>query len=241
MYCTLRDKVVDEDANVRLGATNDKVRLVGQLRRAIYAGDDSLTGGLLVASGAIDLSGQEQVAHTFRFERGSKLTRIDIVVLDTIAVLQQLDVLQAAYLTKELLLVLARQRARHALRIDDRGVEALRLQPRLVDILAKADDLRLERGTIARSARLLLHVSIEMDRAAHDLGHFVVRVCHVCEELLVGIDEHSIVHERERHGRIVGQFFVNFAKVDSGSIKSRRCSLRNRSFKLVFRDSILRA
>ena len=50
----------------------------------VDAGDEALRGSLLVARGAVDLTREEQTRDAPRLERRTHLTRVHVVVLDSI-------------------------------------------------------------------------------------------------------------------------------------------------------------
>ena len=56
-----RDEVIDKNADIPLTAGKDEGWIMTQGEYCVDAGHQSLAGGLLVAGGAVDLSGQIEV------------------------------------------------------------------------------------------------------------------------------------------------------------------------------------
>ena len=77
--------------------------------RGVDPGDQSLRRGFFVAAGAVDLAGEKQARDLLRLQRRADLRRPDHVVLDRVAVAQDLRVLQARDQPDDLLLHVGRQ------------------------------------------------------------------------------------------------------------------------------------
>ena len=61
---------------------NDQRLPLERRRRGVDAGDQPLSGGFLVAGGAVHLAGQEEPGNRLALERGMELSRREVVVLD---------------------------------------------------------------------------------------------------------------------------------------------------------------
>src|SRR5438309_7475804 len=82
LVCALADQVVDEDCGVALSSVENERRLILHLERSVDAGHDSLTRGLFVPGGPIDLPRQKETGNLLRLECPLQFRRIDGVVLD---------------------------------------------------------------------------------------------------------------------------------------------------------------
>ena len=80
------DEIIDQHADVRLIAVEDERLAAGKSEGRIGAGHESLSGGFLVAGGAVDLTGEVQTGDVLRFERRLQLVGRSEVVLDGVAV-----------------------------------------------------------------------------------------------------------------------------------------------------------
>src|SRR5262249_41286584 len=94
---------------------------------------------------------QEQPRQTLGLQRGIKLARIDVIVFDRVAGADHACLPEPWDGRDQRDLHLLRQRGGDAVGVDGAVIEPLRLEKNLVPItLAKADDLVLDRGAIAR-------------------------------------------------------------------------------------------
>src|SRR4051812_1977772 len=82
LEASLRDQIVDEDADVRLVALKFKTALATNGERRIHPCDEPLCGCFFVTGRPVDLSGKEEPSHTLRLQPAGQLGRLDEVVLD---------------------------------------------------------------------------------------------------------------------------------------------------------------
>lgn len=93
----LGDEVVHHDAEVGLVAGDGDEWERERESRGVEAGDEALAGGFFVAAGAVDLAGEEEAVHQFGHGRRPDLVGADHVVLDGVAVLENLGLLAALH------------------------------------------------------------------------------------------------------------------------------------------------
>src|SRR5206468_9672307 len=99
--------------------------------------------------------GQEEARQAPGLQRRLEFAGIDMVVFDGVARPDHLRLLESGNGREDRELNLFRQRGRDPVGIDRGVVEPLRLQEYLVAVaIAEADDLVLDRGTIARATAL---------------------------------------------------------------------------------------
>ena len=122
------DQIIDHDAEIGFCPVKPYARKTSSEARRVDPGDQSLARRLLVSRGAIDLARQEQTRNPRCLQRVIELARIDVVVLDGVAVTQDSCSAQTRYRDDEGLLDVARQRRGNAVRVDRRGPEPLGFQ-----------------------------------------------------------------------------------------------------------------
>lgn len=82
---SLCHEIVYQNADVALGSANCELRTFKSMTASVDAGENALRGSLFVASGSVDLTGQEQPRNALRLERMLELSRVDMIVLDPVA------------------------------------------------------------------------------------------------------------------------------------------------------------
>src|SRR5690606_7872092 len=101
---------------------------------------------------AVDLARQEKPGQFLRFERSRQLTRIDMVVFDGIARLDEPHLLQPRNGVDEEILDIGGQGGGYPVGIDGIVMKSFRLQEDLVAVpFAEANDLVLDRGAVTRA------------------------------------------------------------------------------------------
>ena len=148
----LGHEVVDERADVAVGASEDQRLSSEQLECGVHARDEALHRRLLIARRAVELPRAVKPRDALAFERRVKLRRVDAVIFDGVGRAQHLGVLQPGDGVQHRKLHVLRQAGRKALQIHLVRAEAARLQKELVArLVSKADDLRLDARTVARA------------------------------------------------------------------------------------------
>ena len=148
---TARNQVVHQYAQIGFIALRTPRLASRNLQRGINTRQQSLRGGLLIASGAIDLAGKEQALDRFGFQRSTQIARIEVVVLDSIARAQYVRLFQPANGMHQFQLHIERQTGRHPVGIILVGGQAFGLEKNLVRALAgEAMDLVFDRWAVAR-------------------------------------------------------------------------------------------
>ena len=205
------DEVVDQDAQVAFVSTQHERLATRAPKRGVRAGQEPLPPRLFVAGGPVDLSCEKEARNRRNGERRIQHARLDEVVLDRVAMTHEACVLQAHAATQERLLDLARQGRRHAIHVDDVGVEPLGLEEDLVPFaIGEAHDLVLDRRTIARPHpfdppgvhRCLVQV------LSNDLVSRGIRVRDVTGDLLERGEGTAGLQERKARGLQVTRLFL---------------------------------
>jgi hypothetical protein len=88
------DQVVDHDPDVPLVAPEHERGPALELQRGVDARDEPLAARFLVAARAVDLAGEVEAADAARLEGGPQLGGRRVVVLDRVAVAQELGFLE---------------------------------------------------------------------------------------------------------------------------------------------------
>ena len=76
----LSDQIVDKHTDICLVALQRERAFACAEQCGVDASDESLSGSFFVASGAVDLSGEEQTAHELRLQRVEQLCGVEEVV-----------------------------------------------------------------------------------------------------------------------------------------------------------------
>lgn len=149
------DEVIDHHADVGLGTAEFNGRLAARPARGVDAGHEALGGGFLVASGAVDLAGQEEAAGAADFQGASKLAGVDEVVFHGVPRTEHLGGFQTGDGSNHGQLHVGREAGVGALDVDLVGAESLGFQKERVRVLVReADDLVLDGGAVARAGGL---------------------------------------------------------------------------------------
>ena len=145
-------QVVDHDPDKGfVTAQNHRLQAL-EFSRGVDAGHQALTGGLFVATGAIDLSRQEQTADGLGLQASLQLGWVYVIILDAITRLEHLCLFQSRNGTNHGHLYVLWQACGNAVGIDDPAGPVRGLQDDLVGFpLAKAHDLVFDGGTVARA------------------------------------------------------------------------------------------
>src|SRR5712692_2332369 len=77
-----RDQIIDEHTEVRLVAAWPPCRLALRAQSCVHASEQALGGGFFIAGRAVDLAGEVEPLERLCFERGVKISWIEIVVFD---------------------------------------------------------------------------------------------------------------------------------------------------------------
>ena len=162
----LGDEVVDEDADEAICTAENELLLALRGAAGVDAGEDALRRRLLVAGRAVDLAGEEQARDAPCLEsicmigegesarlaeagcrkarereregRTLELARVDVVILDAVARLDHVDVLESRDRAQQLELVLGGKRDRDAVRVDEVCGRVLALVSRSLGLLGSA-------------------------------------------------------------------------------------------------------
>src|SRR3546814_19981501 len=110
----LQHEVVDHNPDIAVTPVEQDRRPARYGRRGIDASDEALGGGLLVTGRAVDLPGQIEAHDPIRPNRKRRLenTRIDIIIFDGVAGLNDLYPLQSRHRTNQLDLEIGRASCR---------------------------------------------------------------------------------------------------------------------------------
>ena len=115
----------------------------------------ALGAGFLVAGGAVDLAGEEEVAADLGFERGMELGREGEIVLDGVGGAEDFGVFAADDGLDHLHLDLEREGGREAVDVDFVRRDAFRFEKQLLSLLLREfDDFVFDGGAIARADAL---------------------------------------------------------------------------------------
>ncbi len=146
------DQIIDEDADIGLGAGEFDGSLVAGAVGGVDAGDDALGGGFFVAGGAVNLAGEEQALDLFEFETVTQGPWVDIVIFYRVAGLQNFHLRKAGHGLDEGLLDGFGQAGGDAVGIDDVAVQPFGFQKHLVaGFIGETDDFVLDGGAVARA------------------------------------------------------------------------------------------
>ena len=229
LEASFRDQVVDEDADVRLVASQLERRLAPRVPCRVDAGDDALRRRLFVAGRAVDLTREEQ-SRRLASSRGSGAARS--------AGRSRTRPRSRDAAGRRPRGPAARERGRPAPRAAGSSRTRSRRSPATSSpsgsrkiwcrsLSGKPDDLVLERRAVARTdaANLPVEQRRAVDVRAHDRSHAIVRVQQVAVDLR---PTDRARQEREGHRRIVaaldGERSVRDAtlEVDARAIEPRR-------------------
>ena len=213
------DEVVDQDADISFRPVDQDWLLASELGRSIGARHQALRCRLFIACSAVDLPSEIKARETLGLQRWQQFTRIHIVILNGVAVTDDLCVLEARDGFEEMLLHLLRQRSRNPIGIDRVGFEALRLQKDLMAVaFGEADHLVLNRRAVAR-APARDRAAVDGRRAEILLNDLVGRrrgLGHAAGDLR---DRDFGIHKGERNRRSVRRLHVEARPINGSPIK----------------------
>ena len=92
---TAGHEIIDQRANIPIGAIQNHRRFSLELERGIDAGDQTLCTRFFIAGGAVKLTGAVQTVNLLGFQRRTQLQRVNAVVLNGIRRTHDLRMLQA--------------------------------------------------------------------------------------------------------------------------------------------------
>ena len=216
------DQVVDHHADVGLVAAQYQRLLAGKRQGGVDTGHQSLAGGLLVAGGAVDLSGQIQSGDALRLERRPQLFRREVVVLDGVAVAEDLRPLQPGDQPDHGVLHVAGKAGRQPVDIDLSRVAALGLQEQLVAVLVgEADHLGLQRWAVAGPGRLDL-AGVHRRPVQVRPDQIVYRGVGVRDPARDLLQVDPVGEEGKRLGHLVAGLDLGLVEVDGPPVQARR-------------------
>ena len=218
-----RDEVVNQHADVSLVAAQDERLFLPQSQRRIDARHDPLHGGFLIARGAVDLAGVEQVANGLGLQARQKLRRRREVVFDGITVADDVRALTPANRMDDGLLHVNRQTGRNAVAVQLMRVAAFRLQKDRVRLApGEPDDLVLNGRAVARARGLDLtgvqRRAVEI--GADDLVGALIGFGQVARQLRAWQFGGG---ETERNRRLIAMLRRKFIARNGAAIQTRRC------------------
>ena len=223
LFRSFCNEIVDERTDVAVRTAQDQRLLAADLERGVHARDESLHGGFLVAGRAVELARAVQTGDLFALERGAQLRGIDAVVLDGIGAALHLGVFQSRNGADNIDLHVLRQRGRQTLNVQLLRMQTHRLNEELVAFLIrKRDDLRLNRGAVARAGAF--NGAVE-ERTAVKIGaDDLVRA-----RFGIGKPAHGAVMQRRSVGGIgkrldllIAGLELHFVKADAARVHARR-------------------
>ena len=148
----LRNQIVNQNPDIRLITTKDERIFLLNLQVRIDARHQTLGSGFLITRRTVDLSCQEQVLNTFRFQGRLQENRIKVIILNCIRRLIDHYVLKTRNGAQRFDLDIQRKRRRKTLQVILEGILAFRLQEKLVRVLiSKSPELILDARTIPRT------------------------------------------------------------------------------------------
>ena len=121
---TLGHKVIDEGADIAVGALEDQRLTAQQLQRRVDARHKALHRRLLVAGGAVELPRTVEAGDLFRLQSELKLGRIDAVIFDGVGGAEHFRVLQTGHGVQHGKLHVLRQAGGKALQVHFVRVQA---------------------------------------------------------------------------------------------------------------------
>src|ERR1051326_6425984 len=219
-----RDKVVDHDSNVCVGAIEDQEVFTPDLECGINPRNYALCAGFLVTRGPIDLAGEEQPFHFLRFEPGMKFGRLNKIVLDRIARPYHVCRFETFHVAQNFTLDIYGKTRRHTVHVDFVRVYPFRLENDLMPVLIlKFDHLVFNRRAVPRTDSLDLP-AIERRTthiAANDRMDFLVRMRDIAADFVF---EAAGRAKREWRRFRISPLLLECAEIDAAAIQPRRGS-----------------
>ena len=128
----LRDKVIDQDADIGFGPLEDK-RLSSQyLHRGVDPCHQSLCRCLFISAAPVELAGAEKPVHVPGLQSQFEEVRVDAVIFDRVGVLYDHAVLESRDSSVHSLLDVVRHGRRHSVHVDLVGPSSFGLNEDLV-------------------------------------------------------------------------------------------------------------
>ena len=223
LFGPLGDQVVDQHADVGFVAPEDEGLFPFDRQGGVDTRHQSLGRRLLVAGGTVDLAGEVEVFDLFGLQCVLQFGRIDVVVLDGVAVTDDFRVLHPLHRADHRQLHVGGQGGAHAVDVVLRRLQRLGLDEDMVALLvSEAVDLVFDAGTVAGPHTFDLPgkerraVEIAFDDAVGLLVGIgdVARQLFRTETLPVG-------PEAEGSGRFVTGLRLHFGKVDAAAVDAR--------------------
>ena len=216
------DQIVDHHADIAVSAIEHMRRHSGSESSRIETGHQSLRGCLFVARRAVDLSGKIKPRHRPNLQRSVELARVDMIILDRVARPDHLDAFETGDRRQQRALSILRQGRRNAVRIDGWVLESLGFEEDLVTLaIAEADDLVLDRGTVARPDTV--DVTAIHCRAMQVVSDDLVRRLDGARDAALNLRVRQSGRERrERHRLVVARLHLHRAPIDGPAIQTRR-------------------
>ena len=149
------NQVIDQDTQVGLAAVEHQRGTICQSQRGVGAGQQPLSGRLLVAGGSIELAGKIESLDSTGLQRRVELRGSGEVVLDRVAVPHDLGFLETSYPVNQLVLHIPWQAGRNAVAVDLMSPPTLGLKEDLMSVLlGKPHHLVLNRRTVPGPGRI---------------------------------------------------------------------------------------
>ena len=149
---TLCDEIVNKNSDVRLVSLQDERILSGNLKMGIHTCNQTLGCRLLISGRSVDLTCKIKVLDVLQFKRRLELSRIEIVIFDSICRTENLCIFKTLDIMQSFHLDVQWKGRREALKIILIRSPTLRLKEELVlSLVRKSSELILDARTIARS------------------------------------------------------------------------------------------
>ena len=149
-YGALGHKIVDEHSNIGLVAPENEGVASLHAAGGIDAGDESLGGGLFVSGGAVDLSGEVEVATGLGLEAGMELGGEGEIVFDGVGGAEDFRIFAANDGADHFVLALEGEAGGEAVDVDFVGGDALGFKEYLVrGFVGEFNDLILDARAVA--------------------------------------------------------------------------------------------
>ncbi len=219
-----RDEVVNHHADVRICPAEDRRLDIQRPRGRVQAGDKALRRGLLVTRRPVDLPRQEQPRQSLHLERRAQRPRVDVIVLDRVAGLENPNPLEAPDRPDIAFLDVGGQRGRDPIGINGRIVHAFGLEEDLMRLLfGKPHHLVFDRRAIPRADAFDLAAvhGGAMEIFANDCVGFAVGMRDSAGNLRRGDRGRQ---KREQHGLLVAGLPLQLVPGDGAPVKARRRS-----------------
>ena len=223
----LGDQIVNQRADVGLGARENDGILSFCTARSVDARHKPLRGCFLVAGGAVELTRTVKSANRLEFQRGEHLQRISAVVFNGVGVPHDLSVFKAVKRAQHLVLHVGRQRGGKALNVHFLVVLAHGLYKELVArFVGKTNEFVLNRGAITGPCAVNL-TGIQrrsLDVGENDLVRFVVCIDDMTRYLLLIIEHMFHIVAAVGQRILFAGLDFEHGKIDGGTLDARGCA-----------------